>query len=145
MNHNARFHGIRVASTVWATTTSSPPSEIASPAAKLVGRIKRCQELSNDKPVHFVQNRAILYVISLAGRCLKLSVELLLDANPHHRHHGTWFTARAATTRALLVLAAVRSGLRPCLKVLIGQVIGAGGRTLRCSGGQKHIAEVMCA
>ncbi|GJC89423.1 hypothetical protein ColLi_12261 [Colletotrichum liriopes] len=46
----------------------------------------------------------------LAEKCLELSVELLLDANPHHRHHGTWFMARAAMTRALLVLAAVKSG-----------------------------------
>ncbi|KZL84807.1 vegetative cell wall protein gp1 [Colletotrichum incanum] len=92
------------------------------------------RELSNNELVHFIQNRAtscrewihrpfIYYVVHqppddpwiprvmpLAEKCLELSVELLLDANPHHRHHGTWFMARAAMTRALLVLAAVKSG-----------------------------------
>ncbi|KAL0932441.1 fungal specific transcription factor domain-containing protein [Colletotrichum truncatum] len=91
-------------------------------------------ELSNNELVHYIQNRAIscrewihrpfvYYVIHqpsddpwisrampLAEKCLEISVELLLDANPHHRHHGTWFMARAAMTRALLLLAAVKSG-----------------------------------
>lgn len=49
-------------------------------------------------------------VLPLAEKGLEIAVELLLDANPHHRHHGTWFMARAAMTRALLVLAAVKSG-----------------------------------
>lgn len=92
------------------------------------------REPSNNELVHFIQNRAtscrewihrpFLYyvvhqpaddpwiprVMPLAEKCLELSLELLLDANPHHRHHGTWFMARAAMTRALLLLAAVKSG-----------------------------------
>ncbi|KAK1709820.1 vegetative cell wall protein gp1 [Colletotrichum lupini] len=91
------------------------------------------REPSNNELVHFIQNRAtscrewihrpFLYyvvhqpaddpwiprVMPLAEKCLELSLELLLDANPHHRHHGTWFMARAAMTRALLLLAAVKS------------------------------------
>ncbi|TQN65581.1 hypothetical protein CSHISOI_09840 [Colletotrichum shisoi] len=92
------------------------------------------RDLSNNELVHFIQNRAtscrewihrpfVYYVVHqppddpwmprvmpLAEKCLELSVELLLDVNLHHRHHGTWFMARAAMTRALLVLAAVKSG-----------------------------------
>ncbi|KAK7458600.1 vegetative cell wall protein gp1 [Colletotrichum acutatum] len=92
------------------------------------------REPSNNELVHFIQNRAtscrewihrpFLYyvvhqpaddpwiprVMPLAEKCLELSLELLLDANPHHRHHGTWFMARAAMTRALLLLTAVKSG-----------------------------------
>lgn len=48
-------------------------------------------------------------VMPLADKCLEISVDLLLDVNSHHRHHGTWFMARAAMSRALLLLAAVKS------------------------------------
>ncbi|CAI0643986.1 unnamed protein product [Colletotrichum noveboracense] len=92
------------------------------------------REHSSNELVHYIQNRAescrewihrpfVYYVIHqppedpwiprvlpLAEKGLEIAVELLLDANPHHRHHGTWFMARAAMTRALLVLAAVKSG-----------------------------------
>ncbi|TDZ34854.1 hypothetical protein C8035_v010256 [Colletotrichum spinosum] len=92
------------------------------------------RERSGNELVHYIQNRAescrewihrpfVYYVAHqppddpwiprvkpLAQKCLDLSVELLLEANPHHRHHGTWFMARAAMARALLVLAAVKSG-----------------------------------
>ncbi|TDZ37523.1 hypothetical protein CTRI78_v011109 [Colletotrichum trifolii] len=92
------------------------------------------RERSGNELVHYIQNRAescrewihrpfVYYVVHqppddpwiprvkpLAQKCLDLSVELLLEANPHHRHHGTWFMARAAMARALLVLAAVKSG-----------------------------------
>ncbi|KAF6836705.1 vegetative cell wall protein gp1 [Colletotrichum plurivorum] len=91
------------------------------------------RERSGDELVHFIQNRAtscrewihrpfVYYVIHqppddpwmprvmpLADKCLEVSVELLLDVNSHHRHHGTWFMARAAMSRALLLLAAVKS------------------------------------
>ncbi|KAH0431506.1 2og-fe oxygenase superfamily protein [Colletotrichum camelliae] len=92
------------------------------------------REHSSNELVHYIQNRAescrewihrpfVYYVIHqppddpwiprvlpLAEKGLEIAVELLLDANPHHRHHGTWFMARAAMTRALLVLAAAKSG-----------------------------------
>ncbi|WDK16414.1 fungal specific transcription factor domain-containing protein [Colletotrichum graminicola] len=127
VGHNAKPHGIRVASPVWATTTYSPPSEIASPAAKPSEIGWQNQELSNDEPVHFNQNRAILRVMLLAERCLKRSIELLLDANPHHRHDGTWFTARATMARALRSWPQSKARAASVLQDLIGQVIGAGG------------------
>ncbi|EXJ77958.1 hypothetical protein A1O3_09117 [Capronia epimyces CBS 606.96] len=49
-------------------------------------------------------------VVVRARRCLEFCVENALYAYPHQRHHGTWYVARACLTRALLLLAAGRSG-----------------------------------
>lgn len=46
----------------------------------------------------------------LADMCLSLCVDLLLQVDYHHRHHGSWFVARTATTRSFILLAAARSG-----------------------------------
>ncbi|KAI2462978.1 vegetative cell wall protein gp1 [Annulohypoxylon bovei var. microspora] len=46
----------------------------------------------------------------LADMCLNLCVDLLLRVDYHHRHHGSWFVARAATARSFILLAAAKSG-----------------------------------
>ncbi|RSL48318.1 hypothetical protein CEP51_015648 [Fusarium floridanum] len=44
----------------------------------------------------------------LALTCLEASMGLINDATHHHRHHGTWYTARIAFGAALCLLAAAR-------------------------------------
>ncbi|KAI0886968.1 vegetative cell wall protein gp1 [Annulohypoxylon maeteangense] len=46
----------------------------------------------------------------LADMGLNLCVDLLVQVDYHHRHHGSWFVARTATARSLILLAAARSG-----------------------------------
>ncbi|KAF4449338.1 vegetative cell wall gp1 [Fusarium albosuccineum] len=90
--------------------------------------------LSNSELAQYARNRAIgcrewihrpflYYVIHqppsapyyeqampLARRCLELSVELLSRTYGHHRHHGTWYVGRACLTKALMFIAAEKSG-----------------------------------
>jgi len=58
---------------------------------------------------HSLEDRYYTQVMPLAMRCLELSTNLILESQSHHRHHGTWNTARTSLTRALLLLAAARS------------------------------------
>lgn len=44
----------------------------------------------------------------LALTCLEASMGMINDATHHHRHHGTWYTARIAFGAALCLLAAAR-------------------------------------
>ncbi|KAI8715718.1 Zn(2)-C6 fungal-type domain-containing protein [Fusarium sp. LHS14.1] len=44
----------------------------------------------------------------LAFTCLEASMGMINDATHHHRHHGTWYTARIAFGAALCLLAAAR-------------------------------------
>ncbi|XXH01798.1 hypothetical protein Hte_008159 [Hypoxylon texense] len=46
----------------------------------------------------------------IAEMCLDLCVDLISQVDYQHRHHGSWFVARTATSRALILLAAARSG-----------------------------------
>ncbi|KAF5543892.1 heterokaryon incompatibility protein [Fusarium mexicanum] len=48
--------------------------------------------------------------IPLAQRCLELCVEHLFRTYGHNRHHGTWYIARSCVTKALILLAAAKSG-----------------------------------
>ncbi|OIW31477.1 hypothetical protein CONLIGDRAFT_659864 [Coniochaeta ligniaria NRRL 30616] len=48
--------------------------------------------------------------LPLAQRCLDLCVEGQKLPYAYHRHHGTWLIGRAMTTRAMMILAAARSG-----------------------------------
>ena len=45
-----------------------------------------------------------------ARKCVELCVEHMARTFSHHRHHGTWYIARASLTRALIILAAAKSG-----------------------------------
>lgn len=91
-------------------------------------------KLANDEIAYLVRNRELhirewihrpfLYYIihqppgdpyytqalDLAQICLELCVEHLLQTSQHHRHHGTWYVARAAMARGLLIFAAAKSG-----------------------------------
>lgn len=51
-------------------------------------------------------------VVPLAKMGLQVCVDLVLSCSPRHkhRHHGTWYMARSALTRALILLAAAKSG-----------------------------------
>lgn len=49
----------------------------------------------------------------LAQRCLELCVEHLFRTYGHNRHHGTWYIARSCVTKALVLLAAAKSGRIP--------------------------------
>ncbi|KAF4442232.1 vegetative cell wall protein gp1 [Fusarium austroafricanum] len=49
----------------------------------------------------------------LAQKCLDLCVEHLSRTHGHHRHHGTWYVARACVTRALLLAISIRCGRIP--------------------------------
>ncbi|KAF4437259.1 heterokaryon incompatibility [Fusarium acutatum] len=51
--------------------------------------------------------------IPLAQRCLKSCVEHLFRTYGHNRHHGTWYIARSCVTKALILLAAAKSGRIP--------------------------------
>ncbi|KAI1038699.1 hypothetical protein LB503_007758 [Fusarium chuoi] len=51
--------------------------------------------------------------IPLAQRCLELCVEHLFRTYGHNRHHGTWYIARSCVTKALILLAAAKSGRIP--------------------------------
>ncbi|KAF4456373.1 vegetative cell wall gp1 [Fusarium albosuccineum] len=44
----------------------------------------------------------------LASSCLDYSMQGINDATHHHRHHGSWYTARVAFGGALILLAAAR-------------------------------------
>ena len=46
----------------------------------------------------------------LAEKCLDLIIQGQLHIQAYHRHHGTWYVARNSMTRALLLVAAARSG-----------------------------------
>lgn len=48
--------------------------------------------------------------LPLAQRSLALCIEGQKLPYPYHRHHGTWLIGRAMLTRALMILAAARSG-----------------------------------
>ncbi|KAG5766325.1 hypothetical protein H9Q72_005628 [Fusarium xylarioides] len=48
--------------------------------------------------------------IPLAQRCLESCVEHLFRTYGHNRHHGTWYIARSCVTKALILLAAAKSG-----------------------------------
>ncbi|KAI1451721.1 vegetative cell wall protein gp1 [Annulohypoxylon moriforme] len=91
-------------------------------------------EMSNNELAYYVRNRLlssrewirrpmVYYLVHqppddpyaarvrpLADMGLSLCVDLLLQVDYHHRHHGSWFVARTATTRSLILLAAARSG-----------------------------------
>lgn len=49
-------------------------------------------------------------IMPLAQECLRLCVEWQSNVLPYHLHHGTWYQARSSATRALLLIAAFRSG-----------------------------------
>jgi hypothetical protein len=90
-------------------------------------------DISNDELTYLIQIRALSYrewihrpflyyvihcpaddihiprVMPLAIKCLEFGAELILMSQSHHRHHGTWYTARTSTTPALLLLAGARS------------------------------------
>ncbi|KAF5966216.1 oleate-activated transcription factor 1 [Fusarium bulbicola] len=51
--------------------------------------------------------------IPLAQRCLELCVEHLFRTYGHNRHHGTWYISRSCVTKALILLAAAKSGRIP--------------------------------
>lgn len=91
-------------------------------------------EVSNNELAYYVRNRMlssrewirrpmVYYLVHqptgdpqadrvrpLAEMCLSLCVDLLLQVDYQHRHHGSWYVARTATTRALILLAAAISG-----------------------------------
>ncbi|KAI1385482.1 vegetative cell wall protein gp1 [Hypoxylon trugodes] len=91
-------------------------------------------EVANNELAHYVRNRMlssrewirrplVYYLIHqppddpyasrvrpLADTCLNLCVDLLLQVDYHHRHHGSWFVARTSTARAFILLAAARNG-----------------------------------
>ena len=48
--------------------------------------------------------------LPLAQKSLELCMEGQRISYPYHRHHGTWFIGRVMLTRALMILAAARSG-----------------------------------
>ncbi|KAH7381168.1 vegetative cell wall protein gp1 [Phaeosphaeria sp. MPI-PUGE-AT-0046c] len=90
------------------------------------------ERVSDHELAHFVQSRSIMcrewihrpflyYVIHqpregphmeqalpLAEKCIQHCVDLIFRI-PKHRQHGLWFVCRATITRALLVVAAIRS------------------------------------
>ncbi|CAH0058243.1 unnamed protein product [Clonostachys solani] len=49
-------------------------------------------------------------VMPLAQKCLELCVQQMIRTFGNHRHHGTWYVSRVCIARALLLLAAARSG-----------------------------------
>lgn len=48
--------------------------------------------------------------LPLAQKSLDLCIEGQKLASSYHRHHGTWYMVRTMLTRALIILAAARSG-----------------------------------
>lgn len=46
----------------------------------------------------------------LARKCLDLCTQLQLNTRSDYLHHGTWYQARSSANRALLLIAAFRSG-----------------------------------
>ncbi|KAF2658597.1 hypothetical protein K491DRAFT_592537 [Lophiostoma macrostomum CBS 122681] len=91
------------------------------------------QEVSDHELAHFINIRSVscrewihrpfLYyaihqsrddpymeqALPLAERCLQCCVSLIFQS-PKHRQHGTWYVCRLSFSRALLLVAAVRSG-----------------------------------
>ncbi|KAJ4320120.1 hypothetical protein N0V84_006007, partial [Fusarium piperis] len=49
----------------------------------------------------------------LAGKCIEFCVKHLFRTFGHNRHHGTWCVARSYVTKALMLLAAAKSGKIP--------------------------------
>lgn len=110
-------------------------------------------KLANDEIAYLVRNRELhirewihrpfLYYIihqppgdpyytqalDLAQICLELCVEHLLQTSQHHRHHGTWYVARAAMARGLLIFAAAKSG-KIRLPERSGEALAMARRTL---------------
>lgn len=73
--------------------------------------------------------------LPLARECLDMCVRGQFAAYAFRRHHGTWFVARTTATRALLLLAAAKSGRVPVPEGWRGAV-GLALETLRCWGGE---------
>ncbi|KAJ4263517.1 hypothetical protein NW762_006336 [Fusarium torreyae] len=91
------------------------------------------EDHANNELAQFVKNRAIAFrewihrpflfyilhqppndphyeqAMPLAQKCLELCVKHLFRTYGHHRHHGTWYIARACVTRALILLACAKS------------------------------------
>ncbi|KAI1409253.1 vegetative cell wall protein gp1 [Hypoxylon sp. FL1857] len=89
------------------------------------GTMKHCEDLDEHIKAcrEWIRRPMVYYLIHqpsndpyvprarpLAEACLSLCVDLLLQVDYRHRHHGSWFVARTSTTRALILLAAARSG-----------------------------------
>ncbi|KAK5045720.1 hypothetical protein LTR84_009089 [Exophiala bonariae] len=80
------------------------------------GRAMSCREIIHRPFLYNVihhmgsDNSHWLQATALAKKCLQLCVENAFHLSSHSRHHGTWYVARTSVTRALLLLAAARSG-----------------------------------
>ncbi|KAM0549946.1 hypothetical protein ACHAPJ_009193 [Fusarium lateritium] len=93
----------------------------------------KIEDHANNELAQFVKNRAIAFrewihrpflfyilhqppndphyeqAMPLAQKCLELCVKHLFRTYGHHRHHGTWYVARACVTRAFILLACAKS------------------------------------
>lgn len=78
-------------------------------------RALACKEWIHRPFLYYVLHKApedpdLPLALPLAERCIELCIEHQLRCFPHHRHHGTWLVARTSLSRALLILAAMKSG-----------------------------------